>query len=173
MRGKRTVFLVDDDVTNLTIGYNILSEVYNAVTINSGPGLFRMLGRLSPDLILLDVDMPAMSGFEVIEALKRNEAQRDIPVIFLTARNDPDSELAGLSCGAGDYIVKPFSPQVLLKRVEIQLEGRRELLRAQALLDRRKYQGLGAPAERPDASGRGRQKTKPGGKGKAVCEVKT
>lgn len=135
MRGKRTVFLVDDDVTNLTIGYNILSEVYNAVTINSGPGLFRMLGRLSPDLILLDVDMPAMSGFEVIEALKRNEAQRDIPVIFLTARNDPDSELAGLSCGAGDYIVKPFSPQVLLKRVEIQLEGRRELLRAQALLE--------------------------------------
>ena len=128
---RKTVFLVDDDVTNLTIGHNILSSMYNTVTINSGARLMKMLERLTPDLILLDVDMPAMSGFDTIRKLKKDAALKHIPVVFLTARNDSDSELVGLSYGAVDYIVKPFSPPILLKRIEVQLlleKQRKELV---------------------------------------------
>ena len=129
---KKTIFLVDDDVTNLTIGHNILSSIYNTVTINSGARLMKMLSRLRPDMILLDVDMPAMSGFESIRLIKENEKLSSIPVIFVTARNDSDSELVGLSLGAVDYIVKPFSPPILLKRIEVHLlleQQRNELIK--------------------------------------------
>ena len=129
---KRTIFLVDDDVTNLTIGHNILSSIYNTVTINSGARLLKMLSKITPDMILLDVDMPAMSGFELIRIIKENEKFKPIPIIFVTARNDSDSELVGLSLGAVDYIVKPFSPPILLKRIEVHLlleQQKRELLR--------------------------------------------
>ena len=129
---KKTIFLVDDDVTNLTIGHNILSTMYNIVTINSGARLMKMLGKLTPDMILLDVDMPAMSGFESIRLIKENNKLKSIPVVFVTARNDSDSELVGLSLGAVDYIVKPFSPPILLKRIEVHLlmeEQRKELLK--------------------------------------------
>ena len=129
-REKKTIFLVDDDVTNLTIGHNILSTIYNTVTISSGVRLLKMLDKITPDMILLDVDMPAMSGFESIQQIKENEQLKHIPVIFVTARNDSDSELVGLSLGAVDYIVKPFSPPILLKRIEVHLlieEQRKEL----------------------------------------------
>ena len=129
---KKTIFLVDDDVTNLTIGHNILSSIYNAVTISSGARLMKMLDKLTPDMILLDVDMPAMSGFESIRLIKEKEKFSSIPIIFVTARNDSDSELVGLSLGAVDYIVKPFSPPILLKRIEVHLlleEQRKELLK--------------------------------------------
>ena len=129
---KKTIFLVDDDVTNLTIGHNILSVIYNIVTINSGARLMKMLGKLMPDMILLDVDMPAMSGFEAIRLIKQDDKLKSIPVIFVTARNDSDSELVGLSYGAVDYIVKPFSPPILLKRIELHLlleEQRKELVK--------------------------------------------
>ena len=129
---KKTIFLVDDDVTNLTIGHNILSSIYNTVTISSGARLMKMLDKLKPDMILLDVDMPAMSGFESIRLIKENEKLRSIPIIFVTARNDSDSELVGLSLGAVDYIVKPFSPPILLKRIEVHLlleQQRKELLK--------------------------------------------
>ena len=134
---KKTIFLVDDDVTNLTIGHNILSSIYNIVTINSGARLMKMLGKLMPDMILLDVDMPAMSGFECIRLIKETEKLKSIPIIFVTARNDSDSELVGLSLGAVDYIIKPFSPPILLKRIEVHLlleEQRKELTRFNTLL---------------------------------------
>ena len=129
---KKTIFLVDDDVTNLTIGHNILSELYNTVTINSGARLLKMLGKLVPDMILLDVDMPAMSGFECIRHIKEIENFKHIPIIFVTAKNDSDSELVGLSLGAVDYVVKPFSPPILLKRIAVHLlleEQKRELVK--------------------------------------------
>ena len=129
---KKTIFLVDDDVTNLTIGHNILSELYNTVTINSGARLLKMLGKLVPDMILLDVDMPAMSGFDCIRHIKDIENFKDIPVIFVTAKNDSDSELVGLSLGAVDYVVKPFSPPILLKRISVHLlleEQKKELVK--------------------------------------------
>jgi putative two-component system response regulator len=84
--------------------------------------LFKILEKTTPDLILLDIEMPEMSGYEVIKKLREMPKVRDIPVIFLTAKNDDGSELEGLSLGAIDYISKPFSPPLLVKRIENHLK---------------------------------------------------
>jgi len=118
---KKTVIMVDDNITNLTIGYNVLEPHYNVITLSSGALLLKALEKKTPDLILLDVDMPDMNGFETIRTLKSREEYSDIPVIFLTAKSDNTSELEGLSLGAVDYIIKPFSPPLLLKRIELHL----------------------------------------------------
>jgi len=118
---QKTIYLVDDDVTNLTLGRNALIERYEVFTMNSGAVLLKFLEKNIPDLILLDVEMPDMNGYEVIKILKSKEETRDIPVIFLTAKTDGESELEGLSLGAIDYITKPFSPPLLLKRIETHL----------------------------------------------------
>ena len=116
--GKKTIFLVDDDLTNLATGNNTLNPYYNVLTMNSGIKLLKMLERHTPDLILLDVEMPEMNGHETIEILKSVKETKNIPVIFLTAQRDFESEFKGLSTGAIDYIYKPFSPPLLLKRIE-------------------------------------------------------
>lgn len=118
---KKTIFLVDDDITNLTIGKNALSGDYNVFTLNSGTRLLKMLDKTMPDMILLDVEMPEMNGYDTIKMIKRKSETADIPIIFLTAKNDSESELEGLSLGAIDYIFKPFSPPLLLKRIEVHL----------------------------------------------------
>ena len=119
---KKTIFLVDDDMTNLTVGKKVLSGTYTVVTLNSGARLFTMLEKVKPDLILLDVNMPGMDGYDVIRQLKgEDSANCEIPVIFLTALQDEEMELMGLSLGAIDYITKPFSPPLLLKRLEVHL----------------------------------------------------
>jgi len=128
---RKTIFLVDDDATNLVVGSDTLDAYYDVLTFNSGPRLLKTLEKVTPDLILLDVEMPQMNGFEVIEIIKSNVEMPYIPVIFLTAKIDSESELEGLSLGAVDYIFKPFSPPLLLKRVEIHLlveEQRLELV---------------------------------------------
>ena len=117
---KKTIFLIDDDIINLTIGRNVLSENYNILSLDSGEKLLKAIEKKLPDLILLDVDMPNMTGYETIAQLKEKGCD-NIPIIFLTARNDNESELKGLSLGAVDYITKPFSPALLLKRIEIHL----------------------------------------------------
>jgi len=119
--GRKTVFIVDDDMTNLTVGANALSDSYDVFTFVSGALLLKRLARHVPDLILLDVDMPEMNGYEVIRQIKGSKATEKIPVIFLTAKSDCESELEGLSLGAIDYIIKPFSPPLLLKRIEVHL----------------------------------------------------
>jgi putative two-component system response regulator len=83
--------------------------------------MFNLLPRHRPELILLDVSMPDMDGFESIQRLKGDPLTRNIPVIFLTAKTDPESEIMGLELGALDYITKPFSPPLLVKRVEAHL----------------------------------------------------
>ena len=118
---RKTIFLVDDDITNLAIGNNTLSEIYDVFTLNSCARLMKMLEKRIPDLILLDVEMPEMNGYETIKLIKSNDNSRNIPVIFLTAQSNAESELRGLSLGAIDYIIKPFSPPLLLKRIEVHL----------------------------------------------------
>jgi len=115
------VFIVDDDITNLTVCRNTLSPVYNVFSFESGNLLLKRLEKQIPDLILLDIDMPEMSGYEVLAHLKGSQRTKDISVIFLTSKIDADSELEGLSLGAVDYIFKPFSPPLLLKRIELHL----------------------------------------------------
>ncbi|GHV70869.1 response regulator [Spirochaetia bacterium] len=129
---RRIIMLVDDNTTNLTTGKNILGSYYNVFPIPSGAQLFEILARVKPDLILLDIIMPGMDGYEVIKKLKADPKTVDIPVIFLTARSDTGSELDGLSLGAIDYIAKPFSPPLLLKRIEnhLLISSQRTELRA-------------------------------------------
>lgn len=128
---NNTIAIVDDDMTNLTVAENVLAKKYNVITIPSGEKLFRLLDMLTPDLILLDINMPEMDGYEVIRKLKDSEETKDITVIFLTATIDPASEVEGLDLGANDYITKPFSPELLMKRIEMHLlmeKQRNELL---------------------------------------------
>ncbi|MDR1949430.1 MAG: response regulator, partial [Spirochaetaceae bacterium] len=119
--GRATIFLVDDNMANLTAGKTMLKDHYDIFSIPSGNKLFELLEKVTPDLILLDIEMPEMNGYEAIKKLKADRRTDGIPVIFLTARTDPGSELEGLSLGAIDYISKPFSPPLLLKRLENHL----------------------------------------------------
>jgi putative two-component system response regulator len=126
--GRQVIFLVDDNITNLTAGKNMLKDHYDVFPIASGNRLFSVLEKVRPDLILLDIEMPEMNGYDAIKKLKAEDSTRDIPVIFLTARSDSGSELEGLSLGAIDYIFKPFSPPLLLRRLENHLLIRRQQL---------------------------------------------
>jgi Response regulator containing a CheY-like receiver domain and an HD-GYP domain len=128
---RETIIIVDDVITNLTVGVNSLDAVYDVFTAPSGPKLFAVLKKVTPDLILLDIEMPEMDGYEVIQILKGSDKTSNIPVIFLTSKIDPISEVKGLDLGAVDYITKPFSRELLLKRVGLHLlleRQKRELL---------------------------------------------
>ena len=117
----KKIIMADDDMTNLNIAKNALIDRYDVFTVPSAKKLFQILEKVTPDLILLDIEMPEMNGYEAIEKLKSSESTSDIPVIFLTGNIDPESELKGLSMGAIDYIAKPFSFPLLSKRVEVHL----------------------------------------------------
>ncbi|GHU06640.1 two-component system response regulator [Betaproteobacteria bacterium] len=118
---RKLIMLVDDDPVNLLTGKKALSEHYQTLTLPSAAAMFNLLPRYKPELILLDVNMPDMDGFDAILHLKNDPSTRNIPIVFLTAEIDPESEIRGLELGALDYISKPFSPPLLLKRVEAHL----------------------------------------------------
>jgi putative two-component system response regulator len=120
-RERKIVVLVDDEPTNLKVARNTLMGKYDVFTVPSAEKLFVLLGKTLPDIILLDVLMPEMSGYEAIKVLKDNPRTTDIPVLFLTSMSDDNSELEGFTLGAVDYITKPFSPQLLLKRVDVHV----------------------------------------------------
>ena len=128
---RKSLFIVDDNLTNLNIARDILSKDYNVITIPSAMKMFEMLRKTIPDIILLDIEMPEMNGYEAIKILKADENYKHIPIIFITVRGDSASELNGLSLGAVDYISKPFAPQLLAKRIEIHatLESQKEQLK--------------------------------------------
>ena len=108
-------------MVNLNAGKTALQHKYTVITIPSGEKLLLSLKKVRPDLILLDIDMPGINGYDAIRTVKSNPDTADIPVIFLTGKHDSDDELRGLSLGAVDYITKPFSQSILLKRVELHL----------------------------------------------------
>ncbi|MDR1243450.1 MAG: response regulator [Deltaproteobacteria bacterium] len=118
---RKTIMLVDDNIANLKVGKLALSDKYDVFTVLSAQKMLDLLPRHKPDIILLDVDMPGVDGFEAIKLLKANPATREVPVIFLTAMNDNESELKGLVLGAVDYVAKPFSPPLLRKRIDLHL----------------------------------------------------
>ena len=115
------VCIVDDDVINLTVARKSLADTYDVFVAPSGEKLFVLLEKITPSLILLDIEMPGMDGYAVIEKLKGVDKTKHIPVIFLTASIDPESEIKGLSLGAVDYIAKPFSKELLEKRVSLHI----------------------------------------------------
>jgi len=131
---KALIILVDDNPANLRIGKNVLSERFAVATAPSADKMFGLLENNIPAMILLDVDMPEMNGYDAIKVLKSKPQTQDIPVIFVTGRTESDDELTGLSLGAIDYITKPFQPQLLLKRIEVHLlvEAQKKKLGKQA-----------------------------------------
>ena len=135
---RSTIILVDDNLTNLTVGNNMLKTFYRVIPAPSANAMFETLEEVIPDLILLDIEMPEMDGYQAIKKLKTNEKWKHIPVIFLTARDDADSEVEGFDQGAVDYVTKPFSAPMLLKRIEKELlfvKQKSDLLKTQAELE--------------------------------------
>ena len=128
---RELVMLVDDNLANLAVGKEALSDAYSVLTVPSASKMFELLARYTPKLILLDIDMPETTGYEAIRILKNHPDMKNIPVVFLTGMSDADSELQGLNLGAIDYISKPFSAPLLKKRVEIHilLETQKKALR--------------------------------------------
>ena len=118
---RKKILLVDDNITNLSIGKNALGDTYEVYTVPSGIKALLLLQKVTPDIILLDIEMPEMDGYETLRQMKANPVFQHIPVIFLTAKSDEGSEIDGLSMGAVDYITKPFSAPLLLKRIETHL----------------------------------------------------
>jgi len=112
---------VDDNPINLKLARNTLMGKYDVFTVPSAEKLFELLEKTLADIILLDVMMPEMNGYDAIKVLKNNPRTANIPVIFLTSKADANSELEGFIHGAVDYVSKPFSPQLLLKRVDVHV----------------------------------------------------
>lgn len=117
----KTIFVVDDNNANLIVADKALSEHYNVFTLPSAEAMFEFLECVRPDLILLDIKMPKTDGLEALIMLKSEAKYENIPVVFLTGKRDPDTEVLGFELGAIDYISKPFSPRALLSRINTHL----------------------------------------------------
>jgi len=116
------VLIIDDETANIIALTNILSPEYDVFAAKNGHDAIILAEKHLPDVVLLDVLMPGMDGYEVISTLKSKENTRDIPVIFITGLDNIDAEKKGLSLGAADYIPKPFSPDIVKLRVQIQIK---------------------------------------------------
>lgn len=130
---RSTLLLVDDEPTNLQVLRHTLQDDYRLLFAKDGQAALKLVREDRPDLILLDVMMPGVSGYEVCKALKQDPWTAPIPVIFVTALADAANEHAGLELGAVDYISKPFSPHIVKARVKTHLS----LVRAEEVLETR------------------------------------
>jgi putative two-component system response regulator len=115
---SKTVFVVDDSTANLALAEEALGEDYNVLTFASAEKMLPALEKVTPDLILLDIEMPGMNGFEAMQLLKSTDAHSKIPVVFLTAMNDAANEDYGLELGAAGFISKPFSVPDFLAKIK-------------------------------------------------------
>jgi DNA-binding NarL/FixJ family response regulator len=130
-----TILIVDDTPGNLAVLSDMLSEAgYRVLVATDGLSAIEQLDYLKPDIILLDVMMPGIDGFETCRRLKKNQETMNIPIIFMTGLNELDNLLKGFEEGAIDYIVKPIRPAEVLVRVEAQLAQSRNLQRVENTL---------------------------------------
>lgn len=145
---KPTLLLVDDEPVNLRVLKQLLANDYQLIFARNGEEALKLAPSRQPNLILLDVMMPGLTGFEVCRQLKQQDNTKQIPVIFVTALNDEQDETQGFDVGAVDYITKPISPAIVKARVKTHLS----LVQADELLDSRLQvvQRLGKAAEYKD-----------------------
>jgi diguanylate cyclase (GGDEF)-like protein len=135
---KPLILIVDDTPANIQVLADALRGEYRVKVATNGPTALELAQREGgPDLVLLDVMMPDMDGYEVIRRLKANDGTRNLPVIFITAKSDPGDETQGFELGAVDYIVKPFHMPVVRARVRthVDLKRKNDLLESLARLD--------------------------------------
>ena len=124
---KSKILLVDDEEDILEfLSYNLKKEGFGIDTANNGISALKKLEKSKPDLIILDVMMPEMDGIEVCEKIREQDNFDDVLILFLTARSEEYSELAGFSAGADDYITKPIKPKLLVSRVNAILKRKRK-----------------------------------------------
>lgn len=134
---KQTILVVDDVPENLDIIKGIFQSEYTLRLTINGRLALKIARELRPDLILLDIMMPDMNGYEVCKELKLDRTTRDIPVIFLTAMTEERNEAEGLALGAVDYVAKPFSPELVKSRVKNHLELKRHRDNLEVLVEQR------------------------------------
>jgi adenylate cyclase len=145
---QQRVLIVDDAPENIDILGRALADYKRSVAVNGEKALQRALSDTPPDLILLDVMMPGLDGYEVCRRLKAEPRTRDIPIIFVTAKGEVEDETYGFALGAVDYITKPISPPIVQARVRTQLTlklAREKLQQEQALSERLLLNILPAP----------------------------
>ena len=118
----KMIFVVDDNDTNLSTAREVLKGRYRVMTLPSAEKMFYLLTKVTPDLILLDIEMPTMDGFEALARLKGSQEHAGIPIIFLTSVKDAQVEVRGFEMGVIDFITKPFSGPVLLNRIKTHLD---------------------------------------------------
>jgi len=122
---KQTILVADDTEINIDILLEILSNDYNVHVATDGESALSSVEKFQPDLILLDIVMPVLNGFDVCSRLKANKNTQGIPVIFVTSLTDVPDETHGLELGAVDYITKPFNPVIIRARIKNHLELKR------------------------------------------------
>lgn len=140
------ILIIDDSIEHIRILISLLADQHEVYFAKSGEESLAMLNSVLPDLILLDIVMPGMDGFEVCQRIKENSKWQEIPLIFISAQDAVDDETKGLELGAIDYIAKPFNPAIVQARIKNHLQlrtARRELERLYALaLDANPVTGL-------------------------------
>ena len=114
----KIVFIVDDSETNLIAAKQALEGVYKTYAMTSAASMFRLLEKITPNLVLLDIDMPGITGLEALARLNQDPKTAEIPVILLTAHSDKETVAQGLTLEASDYVVKPFAPHILVERIQ-------------------------------------------------------
>lgn len=134
---RATILIVDDDISNIEIMNAVLEDAYEVCFAMSGVQALDVMRDIQPDLVLLDVLMPGMDGFEVCRQCKNDPELVDIPIIFTTGLGDTEDEMLGLSLGAIDYVTKPIQPAILKARVSnhIELKNLRDQLAELAVTD--------------------------------------
>lgn len=138
MKEKRAKILVcDDEISILEVLKTMLSEYYDVITAEKGQEAIELFRKEFPDLIILDVSMPGMTGFEVLDRIKDYLEEKYIPVIFLTASIKIDDKLRALHGGAVDYLIKPISPDELIARIQnfLELKEEHDMLKKEATFD--------------------------------------
>lgn len=115
---KKKIMIVEDDVDiSSMIEYNLNAEGYESCKVDNGLHALQMVKKFKPDLIILDIMLPGMNGFEVCKKLKADEDMAHVSIIILTVKNSETDIVLGLELGADDYVTKPFSPRILLARI--------------------------------------------------------
>jgi PleD family two-component response regulator len=134
---KPMILVVDDVVENVDVLFYLLKADYTLAAARNGLKALRMVEKRPPDLILLDIMMPEMDGYEVCRRLKEKNATRDIPIIFITSLSEAIDEARAFNLGAVDYITKPFQPIVVKARIRthLNLKQKSDMLEAMVCLD--------------------------------------
>ena len=118
---ENNILIIEDSEVSISVLTNILGGDYDLYVARNGPEGIEMAKNKLPDVILLDIILPRMDGYEVIKILKETPETKEIPIVFVTALKDVDDERKGLQLGADDYINKPYDPLIVKLRVDIQV----------------------------------------------------